>query len=69
MKKFLRAFLRKRVQGAMVVVITFVLQQFDAANASEIAKAVIVIIQVLGAMWGVYGMVDAAPGHNGKPPA
>jgi len=66
MKKFLRSFLRKRVQGALIVVITFALQQFDAANANEIARSVLVVLQALGAMWGIYGVVDANPGHNGK---
>lgn len=66
MKKFLRAFLRKRVQGALIVVITFALQQFDAANASEIARSVLIVLQALGALWGIYGVVDANPGHNGK---
>ena len=64
MKKFLRAFLRKRVQGALIVVIAFALQQFDTANANEIAKSIIIIIQALGAIWGVYGVVDANPGHK-----
>jgi len=68
MKKFLRAFLRKRVQGALIVMITFMFQQFGADNASELANAVIVIIQAFGAFWGVYGLVDAFPGEN-KPPA
>ena len=67
MKKFLRSFLRKRVQGAIVVMITFMLQQFDAANANEVARSIIIIMQALGAIWGVYGVVDANPGH--KPPA
>ena len=68
MKKFLRAFLRKRVQGALIVMITFMFQQFDAVNANELANAVVVILQALGAFWGVYGLVDAFPGDN-KPPA
>lgn len=69
MKKFLRSFLRKRVQGALIVVITFALQQFETANANEIARSVLVVLQALGAMWGIYGVVDANPGHNGKEPA
>ncbi len=69
MKKFLKSFMRKRVQGALVVVITFALQQLEIVNANEIAGSVIVILQAIGAMWGVYGMVDANPGHNGKEPA
>ena len=64
MRKFLKSFMRKRVQGALIVMITFALQQFDAANANEIAKSVIIIIQALGAIWGVYGVVDANPGHK-----
>lgn len=69
MKKFLRSFLRKRVQGALIVVITFALRQFDAANANEIASSILIILQAFGAIWGIYGMVDANPGHNGKEPA
>ena len=64
MKKFLKAFLRKRVQGALVILITFMLQQFDAVNANEVANAIITILQAMGAFWGVYGLVDAHPGKN-----
>ena len=69
MKKFLKQLKAKRVQGAFVFILTFALQQFGVAEASELANSVLVILQALGIGWGVIGVVDAYPGHNGKPPA
>ncbi len=64
MKKFLRAFLRKRVQGALIIVITVILKQFGVGDANTVANSILVILQALGAIWGVYGMVDAHPGRS-----
>lgn len=69
MKKFLRAFLRKRAQGAFVVVLVWLLQQFGIVVPDTVYNSIMILVQALGAIWGIYGVVDAFPGHNGKEPA
>ena len=64
MKKFLKQFARKRVQGALVFLIVWVLQQFNVAGGEKLAESVLILIQAFGAIWGVYGFVDAHPGHE-----
>ena len=68
MKKFLRQFALKRVQGAFLFVLAFVLQQFGVAEGQQLAESALILIQAFGGIWGVYGIVDAYPGHD-KPPA
>ena len=66
MPKILKILKRKRIQGAIVVGVTLILdslgiQTLEAENAAAVMK----IIEVLGALWAIYGVVDAAPGHGG----
>lgn len=69
MKNFVRVFTKKRVQGAFVIVFVWLLQQFGVVVPDTVYNSLLVLVQALGAIWGIYGMVDAYPGHNGKEPA
>ena len=69
MEKVLTILRRKRVQGAVVIAVIWILQQLGVdADKSSIAHTLLIIIQALGGLWGIWGVVDAYPGHN-KPPA
>ena len=65
MKKLLKILKRKRIQGAIVVGVTFLLDQLGIVTTeAQTAQTVLTLVQTLGAIWGIYGMVDAAPGHG-----
>ena len=65
MKKLLKILRRKRIQGAIVVGVTFLLDQLGIVSVeAQTAQTVNTVVQALGAIWGIYGMVDAAPGHG-----
>ena len=65
--KIIKQFAKKRVQGAAIIVLVWALQQFGVVVPDTVQHSISILLQAFGAVWGVYGIVDAHPGH--KPPA
>ena len=61
-KKLIKMLSHRRIQGAIVIGIIWLLQQLNViVDEASIAKSVLIVIQALGALWGVWGIVDADP--------
>ena len=69
MKKIVKIFAYKRVQGAFIIVLVWLLQQFGIIMPETVQNSLAILIQALGALWGIYGAVDAFPGDKRKNPA
>ena len=65
MPKLLKILKRKRIQGVLVVGITLILDALGIETLeAQTAQTVMTLVQTLGIIWGIYGVVDANPGHG-----
>ena len=64
-RKLLRVLSHKRIQGALAIVVVGLLKVFGVeAGQAELANSIYIIVGSAGALWGIWGSVDANPGHG-----
>lgn len=64
-KKLFRILSHKRIQGALAVLVVGLLKVFGVeVGQAELSDSIYIIIGSAGALWHIWGNVDAAPGHG-----